>query len=461
MTHGRKTALGLLALDIVALTLVFNTVSWLWLRGIVDWRQPVFLPLVVPLGMFAIAVFLIDGYRERTDMTGLDYTSMHTIALFAAMAGTLLISFAVLPPGYSLQQSRAVVAISFLVLVPVTLSYRRWIHLRYLHDRRDRCLIFIGDSASRETFRAECERAGMKQNVIYVSSRADSAVAHDGNDQTRTPMLPIDSVLHDINRGALPVEAIVLRESSRELDADASQQLVDFYFRGVPTYTLELFNQIYWRKIPLYRLNQTWLFQEGFRVAREPVFERIKRLSDIALSLLGLTLGLPVLALAALAIVCDDRGPVFFRQTRIGRHRAPFQLYKLRTMRVQQSGALYTAPGDARITRIGRFLRASRIDEIPQLLNVLRGQMSLIGPRPEWDRLVNDYERQIPCYHFRHLVRPGITGWAQVNYPYGANLDDTLRKLEYDLYYIRHFSFTLDASIILKTIHVMLFGRGR
>jgi exopolysaccharide biosynthesis polyprenyl glycosylphosphotransferase len=457
MTIGRKTAFGLFALDTCALAVVFNLVSWLWLHGVVDWRQPILLPLVVPLAMFAVAVFLIDGYRKRTDMTGLDYTSMHAIALLAAMVATLLISFAVLPPGFSLQQSRAVVALSFVTLVPVTLSYRRWIHLRYLNDRRDYCLIFIGDTASRETFRSECQRAGMKQKVIYVSSRADTPAS----EQTRTPMLPIDSVLGDIDRGTLPVEAIVLRESSRELDADASQRLVDFYFRGVPTYTLELFHQIYWRKIPLYRLNQTWLFQEGFRVAREPVFERIKRLSDIAFSLLGLSLGLPVLLLAAMAIWCDDRGPVFFRQTRIGRHRTPFALYKLRTMRVQQTGALYTAPGDARITRIGRFLRASRIDEIPQLLNVLRGQMSLIGPRPEWDRLVSDYERRIPCYHFRHLVRPGITGWAQVNYPYGANLDDTLRKLEYDLYYIRHFSFTLDASIILKTIHVMLFGRGR
>jgi lipopolysaccharide/colanic/teichoic acid biosynthesis glycosyltransferase len=102
-----------------------------------------------------------------------------------------------------------------------------------------------------------------------------------------------------------------------------------------------------------------------------------------------------------------------------------------------------------------------RLDELPQMWNVLRGDMSLIGPRAEWDRLVEDYSRQIPCYHFRHLVKPGVTGWAQVNYPYGANIEDTIRKLEYDLYYIRHFSFMLDASIVLKTIHIMIFGKGR
>jgi exopolysaccharide biosynthesis polyprenyl glycosylphosphotransferase len=411
--------------------------------------------------MFVTAVFLIDGYRQRTDMAGLDYTSMHAIALLAALAATLLVTFTVLPPGYTLQQSRAVVALSFAALIPVTLSYRRWIHLRYLKQRRDRRLVFIGDAASREAFRSECERAGMKQNVVYVSSRAENAGSLSASSETQSPLLSLDRVLDEVKRGELPVEAIVLRESSRELTPESSQQLVDFYFDGIPTYTLELFHQVYWRKIPLYRLNQTWLFQEGFRVAREPVFERIKRLSDIGLSLLGLVLATPLLALAGLAVWAEDRGPVFFRQTRIGRHRAPFSLFKLRTMRPQGEGALYTVPGDSRITRVGRFLRASRIDEIPQLLNVLRGEMSLIGPRAEWDRLVTDYEKQIACYHFRHLVRPGITGWAQVNYPYGASLDDTLRKLEYDLYYIRHFSFTLDASIILKTIHVMLFGRGR
>ena len=189
---------------------------------------------------------------------------------------------------------------------------------------------------------------------------------------------------------------------------------------------------------------------------------RLKRLSDLALSSLGSVLFLPLVAVAAIAIWLDDRGPVFFRQTRIGRHGVPFRLFKLRTMRVGgDAGDPYTQASDVRITRVGRLLRTTRLDEVPQLWNVFRGEMSLIGPRAEWDRLVLDYERQIPCYYYRHLVKPGITGWAQVNYLYGAGLDDTLRKLEYDLYYIRHFSFLLDASIVLKTIHIMLFGRGR
>jgi lipopolysaccharide/colanic/teichoic acid biosynthesis glycosyltransferase len=230
----------------------------------------------------------------------------------------------------------------------------------------------------------------------------------------------------------------------------------------VPTLTLELFHQVYWRKIPLYRLNQTWLFQEGFEIAREPAFERMKRASDIFVSAIGLVLAAPVIACAAAAIWFEDRGPVFFSQTRIGRNDAPFRLRKLRSMRVDaEHGDPYTQSGDNRVTRVGRLLRQSRIDELPQLWNVFRGDMSLIGPRAEWDRLADAYQREIPCYHFRHLVKPGITGWAQVNYPYGSSLSDTLRKLEYDLYYIRHFSVLLDLSIVLKTIHIMLSGKGR
>jgi lipopolysaccharide/colanic/teichoic acid biosynthesis glycosyltransferase len=259
------------------------------------------------------------------------------------------------------------------------------------------------------------------------------------------------------------IEAIVLRESSRDIPPEIAQQLVSLYFGGVPTYTLELFHQIYWRKVPIYRLNPTWLFQEGFNVAREPVFERMKRANDLVLAALGLFVTAPIILAAALAVWLEDRGPSFFVQSRVGKNQVLFKLLKLRTMRLgsETSDDPYTRPGDARVTRVGRILRTTRLDELPQLWNVLRGDMSMIGPRAEWDRLAGEYERQIPCYYFRHLVKPGITGWAQVNFTYGASLEDTVRKLEYDLYYIRNFSFLLDAAIVLKTVQIMLFGKGR
>jgi len=273
---------------------------------------------------------------------------------------------------------------------------------------------------------------------------------------------PFAEALAAMQEGSLAVDAIVMRDIARQLQPELAQQLVQLHFQGIPTLTLKQFYQLNWQKVPVAGLDPMWLFQDGFQIAREPVFERLKRASDVFLSALGLLVAAPVIAVAGLAILAGDGRPVIFRQKRIGLNRQPFSLLKLRTMKVGSRGDdLYTLPGDARITPVGRLLRTTRIDELPQLWNVLRGDMSLIGPRAEWDLLVERYEREIPCYHFRHLVKPGITGWAQVNYPYGSNLDDTIRKLEYDLYYIQNFSFTLDASIFLKTIHVMILGRGR
>jgi exopolysaccharide biosynthesis polyprenyl glycosylphosphotransferase len=454
MTTDRKTFLALAALDVAATLLVFNLVGHY--RGITD--HFVVFPLLVPFAALGFALHLIDGYRARTDMMSLDYTSLHVIAVACAMFGTLLLTFVFAPGGYELQSSRAVIAFSFAVLLPVTLGYRRMVYEAASANRRGRSLVFIGPPSGCVAFRDECRKMGAEEPIIFATP-ADSgseAAAAEG-----IALRPIAEVLSEILEQRLAVEAVVLRESSRGVAPEIAEELVRLHFRGIPTTTLELYHQLRWRKIPIYRLNPSWLFEEGFPIAREPVFERLKRVSDIVFAAVGLALAAPIVALAAAAILVDDRGPIFYAQTRVGKGGVRFGIAKLRTMRRGVGGDLYTWPGDLRITRVGRFLRATRIDELPQLWNVLRGQMSLIGPRAEWDKLAGEYERQIPCYNFRHLVKPGITGWAQVNYLYGSSLEDTVRKLEYDLYYIRHFSFTLDASIILKTIQVMLFGKGR
>ena len=440
---NRKTSLLLLAADLASVFLVFNGV--MYLRGVTS--GPVLLPLLAPALVFVIAVHLIDGYAAHSDMLGLDYASLHLIASVSAGLGMLLLTFAFIPAGFELQSSRAAIVLSYFLLGPLTLAYRRFVYSRVVLNRGERYIVFLGRNADFEDFRAECERMGTLTKIIHSDPDDDRA--------------SFEALLASIARENIPVEAIVLKESGSPLPAEVPMSLVQLYFQGIPTYTLEIFHQVYWRKIPLYRINPIWLFQEGFKVAREPVFERIKRGSDIALSALGLLVFSPLIGLAAILIKLDDGGPVFFTQTRIGRHKVPFRLVKLRTMRASTvTGDLYTQKNDVRITRMGGILRKSRLDELPQLWNVLRGQMSLIGPRAEWDRLVAEYEQEIPSYHFRHLVKPGITGWAQVNYRYGAGIEDTLRKLEYDLYYIRNFSFMLDASIVLKTFHVMLLRKG-
>ncbi len=458
MPQGRTVTLALVLLDFLAVVLLFNFFAWT--RGYVHWPEPILIPLLLPATMHFLAVYLIDGYNPRTDMMSVTYTSLHAIALVFVLFFTLLITFAVISAGFPLQGSRFVTTSACLTLIPVTLSYRRFFYQRQQARIQQRYFLFLGSPENCVAFKEECRKTGMVQSVLYAThatfARGFTQPGHAGSAPT------FGDVVHYLEEYEGQIDAIILRESSNELPAPVAQKLMELHFSGVPTYTLELFHEVYWRKIPLYRLNQTWLFQEGFRIAREPVYERLKRLSDIILSSAGLLLALPLLPFAAAGIWLEDRGPVFFRQPRVGKNRRLFNIIKLRTMRRDDAaGSDYTSVGDRRITRLGKFLRHTRVDEVPQLWNVLIGDMSLIGPRAEWVKLVAEYEQKIPCYHFRHLVKPGITGWAQVNYPYGANLEDTLRKLEYDLYYIRYFSFVLDASIVLKTIHIMLFGKGR
>jgi len=457
MRRIKRTALVLMLLDAVAVVVCFNLIAYA--RGVANPHALIFTPLEMPILLFLLGVYLIDGYSARTDMLSLTYTAQHGIALLGVMILTLTLTYVFIPPGFTLQSSRAVISLSYLLLIPVTIGYRRTLNFRAVRRRQQRYFIFIGSPESCLSFKEECRNNQMQQAVLYATMESFTRTVRPTNPTISVP--PFGDVIDYLKDYEGYLDAIILRETNVELPDNVAQRLMALQFSGVPTYTLELFHQVYWRKIPLYRLNQTWLFQEGFQIAREPVFERLKRLSDIVLASVGLLLFAPLFPFAAFAIWLNDRGPIFFHQTRVGRNRVLFEATKLRTMRQHTEGASYTKENDDRITPVGRFLRATRLDELPQLWNVLRGDMSLIGPRAEWLKLVEEYEQKIPCYHFRHLVKPGITGWAQVNYPYGASIDDTLRKLEYDLYYLRYYSLVLDASIVLKTIQVMIFGKGR
>jgi exopolysaccharide biosynthesis polyprenyl glycosylphosphotransferase len=187
-----------------------------------------------------------------------------------------------------------------------------------------------------------------------------------------------------------------------------------------------------------------------------------KRWLDIASSALSLILSLPLCLFVALAIKLDSSGPVFYRQDRVGQDGKTFTMLKFRSMRndAEENGPTWAAINDDRITRVGRFIRKYRLDEIPQMINVLKGDMSFIGPRPERPIFVDKFAKEIPYYPQRHVVKPGISGWAQIRYPYGASKEDALEKLKYDLYYIRHFSIFFDISIILETGKVVLLGKG-
>ena len=239
-------------------------------------------------------------------------------------------------------------------------------------------------------------------------------------------------------------------------------RLLDYKLRGVPVFNEASFCEQHLGRIDLDNLQADWLlYADGF--ANGALSNLVKRGFDIFVSLALLFLTLPLMLLTALLVHLDSPGPVLYRQTRVGLHGKPFTLFKFRSMSVdaEASGkARWATQRDPRITRVGNFIRPMRIDELPQLINVLFGEMSLIGPRPERPQFVEQLARIIPFYHERSYVKPGITGWAQVNFPYGASVEDARQKLSYDLYYVKNRSLVLDVLILLATIRVILFREG-
>jgi sugar transferase (PEP-CTERM system associated) len=294
------------------------------------------------------------------------------------------------------------------------------------------------------------------------------------------------SFLHDPTLGALdprlerdPDAKILFTDQSHVLDAARQvgadqiviapderrgmnlEQLLACKKAGFPVVQYLSFVENETRRVDIRRMDLSWLvFSEGFYFGAIDRF--LKRAFDLAVSLVMLVLTTPLILFGIAAIRIGGPGPVFYRQERVTLEGKVFQILKLRTMRVdaEASGAVWAAEKDNRITRAGTILRRARIDELPQLINILRGEMSFVGPRPERPMFVEELATQIPLYRERHMVKAGLTGWAQVNYPYGASVDDARSKLSYDLYYVKNFSILFDFVILLQTLRVVLWPSG-
>jgi len=277
------------------------------------------------------------------------------------------------------------------------------------------------------------------------------------------PYARLDSFAADLRafRSTRPgIDRVIVAMEDRR-DSMPVRELLDLRIRGVVIENSSSLLERLSGKLPLDGLNpSTLIFAEGFRMsAAQQLF---RRLLSFAVSFLALLICLPFLPLIILAVRLSSPGPIFFSQTRVGQRGRLFTTYKFRTMRqdAETQGAVWATKDDPRVTSIGRFLRKTRLDEIPQFWNVLRGDMAFVGPRPERPEFVQWLSREIPFYDLRHMIRPGITGWAQVRYQYGASLDETKRKLEYDLYYVKHQSIGLDLLIMFETIKTILLQRG-
>jgi len=288
---------------------------------------------------------------------------------------------------------------------------------------------------------------------------------HRGQDRTALQLQLIEQAaaaesLQTVNTTDLA--GIAIGEQA-QLNERALERLLALRRQGIHVIALVNWAEQVLQRVPPELFSNHWLAQaEGFELQPDRLGWRIKRLGDLLVAALLLVLSAPVMTLAAVLIKIEDGGPVVFSQIRTGIYGESFRLSKLRSMRTdaERHGARWASRGDPRITRVGYWLRRLRIDELPQLWNVIKGDMSLIGPRPERPEFEDELEAKIPHYRIRHWIRPGLSGWAQVCHPYGASVDDSRSKLSYDLYYLRNFSLPLDLLILLKTIRLVSRAAG-
>ncbi|MCX6618323.1 MAG: TIGR03013 family PEP-CTERM/XrtA system glycosyltransferase [Acidobacteria bacterium] len=349
-------------------------------------------------------------------------------------------------------------AIRLLALAVLIVLLSRWL-LRLLvkRNRMVESLLIVGTGDMGRKFYAELQQArqGRPQAADGNSQSAAAAAAEAG-------FLLYSSELREWVHSH-GVTRVVVAEPDAIRAAELAEALLDCKLRGVVVEQAVDSYERRSRKIWLDALEAPWMiYSQGFRPPA--MYRYIKGAADRLGALLLLALTWPALLAIALAVKLESRGPVLFRQLRTGQHGKNFVLYKFRSMGADAEsgeGPKWAAQADSRVTAIGRWLRKFRLDELPQAFNVLRGDMSLVGPRPERPYFVNMLRQRIPFYDLRLYVKPGITGWAQVYYPYGASVEDAYEKLQYDLYYTKHVSLMLDLRILLSTLRVVFFGRGR
>jgi sugar transferase (PEP-CTERM system associated) len=387
-----------------------------------------------------------------------------TVQLFRLILYSVSVSFIVLTtvifmnPGWMI--GRGLVAISLVLFVVLQASwhlvFRKVFGLPYLAEK----IIVVGTDTSAQQI------GNLVTSVAYANHYLIGFIGYKRNVESET-VVPPEAILGDITH--LPeiasrfsaTKIIVINPQDLE-DSFSQNILLNSKLRGLeivdgPTYFETVTEKLMLEKLGLNDL----IYSTGFR--HRPMGAVVKRIFDIAASITGLLLLLPVMPLIMLLVKINSHGPVLYRQTRVGFMGKSFTILKFRSMETdaeQSSGAVWAQQNDPRLKPIGRFLRKSRLDEVPQLLNVLAGNMSIIGPRPERPEFVNSLQEQIPFYGIRHFLKPGISGWAQIKYPYGASIEDAYEKLRYDLYYFKHMNLILDSVIFLKTIKVVFSQFG-
>jgi sugar transferase (PEP-CTERM system associated) len=439
--------------DLMLITMAHSLSAWIRFGKSWDTIAAYTIASAITLSIYPVSLYIFDLYNVQRSFRSREtaYRSALAIALggFAA-----IIAFYLLP--YS-PYGRGIMAIE-LALAWIFLNGWRWIYGFLFQTATPRIPALILGAG----------HCGRRINDLLKSPLSPYEIKGFLDDDPAKTGKAFSSVILGTceeltevaaRTGAGTAILAIPRNRSAELIQNVlSARLTGIHIRDMADVYEELTG-----RIPVHNIGDQWLlFTEGFYLLRKEYVQKLKRLLDFVVSGLILLLISPIVGLAALAIRIESPGPVFYNQKRVGKGEKIFTIYKLRSMRhdAETGSPRWATKHDQRITNVGKILRLTHLDEIPQIWNIFKGDMSLVGPRPERPEFVELLEQQVPYYSVRHTVKPGMTGWAQINYQYGASVEDAINKLEYDLYYVKNMSLFLDLKIFLRTIGVVLLNDG-
>ena len=379
-------------------------------------------------------------------------------------ASTTVLVYLMTPIYTPFLPSNRIQILFFYVAILLSLFLWRLFYVKFLASSRfEKKVILICDKDQAEELVLALENVDPHYKVMgYVNSDSNH-VGKSKKEKDFVKNIDIDKLEDFVIKHSVS-EVVIASQKTDGITVNLYNQLIHLLENG---YVIREYTQVYesiTNRIPVqYVARDFYRYFPFSRSNQNQLYLSIVRLLEILISIIGLAIGLVIAPLILLGNLIGNRGKFFYTQERIGKNGIPFKILKLRTMinNAEANGAVFTTINDSRITSFGKFLRKTRIDEIPQFFNILKGEMGVIGPRPERPVFVREIAEVMPFYETRHVIKPGLTGWAQVNYSYGETIDDSLIKLQYDLYYIKHRSIFLDINIVLKTFSTVLFYRGQ
>jgi len=444
----------LLVTDVIALAVLYELVHFIRLR---TWVNLFSFSFVEVLAALLVTLYVFDTYRIETPVT---FSRLPVTAAFASLLSILVSASLVYfsgPLNFESIFGRGIMPIA-LVLFSGWAAWSRYFLSKWAERLQESMTwLFLGTT----------EKLNYLLNDFSIAGNEIIILLDDLENKDQLPEKYLASIKGNSSQLSVcndsSISGVIVASDYAFTEKEISA-LMGFRAKGASLHDFTAFYEQFQSKVPILHLKHGWFVEgEGFYLLQNAMGLKLKRLIDLVLAFVLLILLSPVFLLTSIAIRLDSRGPVFYSQVRKGINDTSFMVHKFRSMIVdaEKEGVKWAEDNDPRVTRIGRFIRKARIDELPQLWNVLKGEMSFIGPRPERPEFIQKLELEIPYYELRHLVMPGITGWAQVMYPYGASIEDAKEKLQYDLFYIKNFNLLLDFVILMKTLRIILRREGR